>query len=134
MKLVRPFGPLANTPYPSPKPPRHRILDTNKQLRCPSSPYKPHRTYIMDRKDSQHMKKDKTEAYKIIVKQTTINCKAGITKYRALLNIKPKTIYKKIFHPTIESPLDCIQNSKCDILTKPPDIANEIYYTQQKSF
>jgi hypothetical protein len=79
-------------------------------------------------------RKAKIEAHKIIIKQTTINCKIAITKYRALFNIKPKTIHKKIFHPTIKSSLDCIQNSKGDILTKPEDIANEIYYRQQASF
>jgi len=76
----------------------------------------------------------KTKAHKIIVKQTSINCKIAITKYRALLNIKPKTIHKKIFHPTIESSLDCIKNAQGDILTNPQYIANEIYYTQQTSF
>ena len=78
--------------------------------------------------------KVKLEAHKIIPKKTVINCKNVITKYKALLNIKPKTIHKKIFHPTIESSLDCIQNSKGDILTRPQDIANEIYSTQQTSF
>ena len=53
-------------------------------------------------------RKTKIEAHKIIVKQTAINCKTAITKYRTLFNIKPKIIYKQIFHPTIESSLDCI--------------------------
>lgn len=78
--------------------------------------------------------KTKIEAHKIIVKQTTANCKTAITKYRALLNIKPKTIHKTIFYPIIDSSLDCIQNAQGEILTKPQDIANEIYYTQQTSF
>ena len=42
----------------------------------------------------------KIEAYKITTKQTTINCKIAIKKYRTLLNTKPKTIHKKIFQPT----------------------------------
>ena len=76
----------------------------------------------------------KIEAYKITAKQTTINCKIAIKKYRTLLNTKPKTIHKKIFQPTTESCLDCIQNPQGIIITNPTDIANEIYQSQQTSF
>lgn len=38
----------------------------------------------------------KVEVYKIIIKQTTINCKTAITKYRALLNINLKLYTKNI--------------------------------------
>ena len=79
-------------------------------------------------------KNAKTQAYKIITKQTSINCRSAITKHRTLLNTKPKVIHKKIFHPTTTSSLNCIQSSIGNILTKPIDIANEIYHTQQKSF
>ena len=44
------------------------------------------------------------EAHKIITKQTSINCKMAITKNRALLNIKPRAIHKKISHPTTRPP------------------------------
>jgi hypothetical protein len=76
----------------------------------------------------------KTDAYKITAKQTTINCKIAITKYRALLNTKPKTIHKHIFQPSTETSLDCIKNSQDNILTKPSEIANEIFRVQQASF
>ena len=76
----------------------------------------------------------KMEAYKITTKQTKINIKTAINKYRKLLNTKPKTIHKKIFQPTTENYMDCIQNSQGIMLTNPSDIANEIYKTQQISF
>ena len=76
----------------------------------------------------------KIEAYKITTKQTILNIKTAIKKYRTLLNTKPKTIHKKIFHPTTESCMDCIQNSQGTILTNPTDIAHEIYKAQQSSF
>ena len=56
-------------------------------------------------------KKAKADAYKITTKQTLLNIKTAIKKYRTLLNTKPKTIHKKIFHPTTENSLDCIQNT-----------------------
>ena len=76
-------------------------------------------------------KNAKADAHKIITKQTSINCKKAITKYRALLNSKPKTIHKKIFNPTTNNLLDCLQNNHGQILVKPLDIAQEIYQTQQ---
>ena len=78
-------------------------------------------------------KNAKKEAHKIITKQTAINCKISITKYRTLLNIKPKIIHKKIFHPTTTSMLDCLQNQHSQVITKSDDIAREIYIIQQKS-
>ena len=74
------------------------------------------------------------EAHKIITKQTSINCRLAITKYRTLLNTKPKTIHKKIFQPTTLNSLDCLQNSQGNILTNPTEIANEIFRIQQTSF
>ena len=76
----------------------------------------------------------KKEAYKITAKQAMFNIKTAIKKYRTLLNTKPKSIHKKIFQPTSENSLDCIQNSNGTILTNPADIAQEIYRTQQSSF
>lgn len=76
----------------------------------------------------------KIAAYKIITQQTTISCKQTITKYRALLNIKPKTIHKKIFQPATESSIDCLHNFQGHNLTAPTDIANEIYNIKQTSF
>ena len=104
------------------------LLNNSNMSNLPTNPTK-HTQWI--EKITHIGRKTKIEAHKILVKQTAINYKTAITKYRALLNIKSKTIYKKIFHPTIESSLDCIRNSKGDILTKPQDIANEIYSTQQ---
>ena len=79
-------------------------------------------------------KNAKKEAHKIITKQTGLNCKKTITKYRTLLNIKPKIIHKKIFNPTTTSTLDCLQNPIGQIITKSEEIARKIYITQQKSF
>ena len=72
----------------------------------------------------------KIKAYKIIAKQTMINCKIAITIYRALLNIKPKAIHK-----TNNQKLPRLHTkSQGNILTKPMDIANKIYCIQQTSF
>ena len=79
-------------------------------------------------------KKAKIEAYKITTKQTMTNIKTAIKKYRILLNTKPKTIHKKIFQPTTENFMDCIQNPQGIMITNPTDIANEIYRTQKSSF
>ena len=79
-------------------------------------------------------KNAKIQAHKIVTKQTSINCRTAITKYKTLLNIKQKTIHKKIFHPTTANSLDCIQSSKGHILTKLIDISNKIYHIQQTSF
>ena len=76
-------------------------------------------------------KNAKIEAHKIITKQTTLNCKKTIQKYRSLLNTKPKTIHKKIFHPITNSSLDCLQNSQGHIITEPNDISKEIYHTKK---
>jgi hypothetical protein len=78
-------------------------------------------------------KKTKVEAYKITTKQALINIKTAIKKYRTLLNTKPKAIHKKIFQPTTENSLDCLQNSHGIILTNPKDVASEIFHTQQSS-
>lgn len=72
----------------------------------------------------------KNKAHKIISKQATLNCKAAITKYRALLNLKPKVIHKRIFSPTTTNPLDCLRTQQRNILTNP----NEIFHTQTTSF
>ena len=79
-------------------------------------------------------KNAKNEAHKIIIKQTAINYKIVITKYRTLHNIKPKIIHKKKFHPTTTSMLDCLQSQHDQVITKTNDIAREIYITQQKPF
>ena len=79
-------------------------------------------------------KNAKAEAHKITTKQTKINCKKTIHKYRILLNLKPKTIHKKIFQPTTTNSLDCLQNLNGHTLTQPTEIAKEIYHTQQNSF
>jgi hypothetical protein len=76
----------------------------------------------------------KNEAYKFTAKQSMLNIKAAIKKSRTLLNTKPKSIHKKIFQPTTENSLDCIQNPNGNILTNPSDIAHEIYRTQKSSF
>jgi hypothetical protein len=127
-------GHMPSTPYPPPKPSRHNIFNLIYQPKFFPLPTNPTEHTQWVEQIANIGRKVKIETHKIIIKQITIKCKIAITKYRALLNIKPKTIHKKIFHPTIESSLDCIQNSKGDIPTKPEDIANEIYYTQQTSF
>jgi hypothetical protein len=76
----------------------------------------------------------KAEAYKITARQAMTNIKTAILKYRTLLNTKPKAIHKKIFQPTTESSLDCIQNPHGTILTNPTNITHEIHHTQQTSF
>lgn len=64
-------------------------------------------------------KNAKGGAHKITSKQTAINYRTAITKYKTLLNIKPKTIHKWIVYATNNKSLDCIQNSQGNFLTKP---------------
>ena len=71
-------------------------------------------------------KNAKIEAHKIIVKQTSKNCKTTKKKYRHFLNTKPKKIHKKIFNLTPNNSLNCLQNPQCHIITKPTNIAREI--------
>ena len=109
-------------------------LQTTQIPNIPPLPNNPAELHAWIEEIAKIGKNAKTEAHKIITKQTSINCKIAITKYRALLNAKPKTIHKKIFNPTNNNSLDCLQNRLGQILTKPQDIANEIYQTQQLSF
>jgi hypothetical protein len=72
----------------------------------------------------------KKNAHDIITKQTTINCKKTISKYRNTLNLQPKKIHKVIFKNTKNTTLDCIKDRQGNILTNPKDIAEEIYIQQ----
>jgi hypothetical protein len=63
----------------------------------------------------------------IITKQTSINCKKEISKYRNTLNLQPKRIHKVIFKNTENTTLDSIKDKQNNILTNPEDIAEEIY-------
>jgi hypothetical protein len=75
-------------------------------------------------------KKAKKEARDIIAKQTTINYKKAISKYRNTLNLQPKRIHKAIFKNTENTTLDSIKDRQNNILTNPKDIAEEIYIQQ----
>jgi hypothetical protein len=99
-------------------------------INIPPLPTNPttHKQWI---EDLAHIGKTaKIDAYKITSKQTSINCKIAIKKYRALLNTKPKTIHKKIFQPSTESSMDCIKDPHDNILTNPTEIAKEIHRAQ----
>jgi hypothetical protein len=75
-------------------------------------------------------KTTKKNARDIITKQTTINCKKAISKYRNTLNLQPKRIHKVIFKNTENTTLDSIKDRQGNILTNPKDIAEEIYIQQ----
>jgi hypothetical protein len=75
-------------------------------------------------------KKAKKNAQAIITKQTTINCKKTISKYRNTLNLLPKRIHKVIFKNTEYTILDNIKDRQGNILTNPKDMATEIYIQQ----
>jgi hypothetical protein len=72
-------------------------------------------------------KKAKKNAQDIITKQTTINYKKAISKYRNTLNLQPKRIHKVIFKSTENTILDNIKDRQGNILTNPEDIAEEIF-------
>jgi hypothetical protein len=72
----------------------------------------------------------KKNARDIITKQTSINCKKAISKYRNTLNLQPKRIHKVIFKNIESTTLDSIQDRQGNILTNPKDIAEEIYIQQ----
>jgi hypothetical protein len=72
----------------------------------------------------------KKNARDIITKQTAINCKKEISKYRNTLNLQPKRIHKVIFKNLENTTLDSIQDRQGNILTNPKDIAEEIYIQQ----
>jgi hypothetical protein len=75
-------------------------------------------------------KKAKKFAQDIITKQTSINYKKAISKYRNTLNLQPKRIHKVIFKNTDNITLDSIKNRQGNILTNLEDIAEEIYIQQ----
>jgi hypothetical protein len=75
-------------------------------------------------------KTPKKNARDIITKQTKINCKQEIFKYRNTLNLQPKRIYKVIFKNIEKITLDSIKDKQGNILTNPKDIAEEIYIQQ----
>jgi hypothetical protein len=68
-------------------------------------------------------KTTKKNARDIITKQTTINCKKEISKYKNTLNLQPKRIHKVIFKNTDNTTLDSIKDRQGNILTNPKDIA-----------
>jgi gluconate kinase len=72
----------------------------------------------------------KKNARDILTKQSTINCKKTISKYRNTLNLQPKRIHKVIFKNTKNTTLDSIKDRQGNILTNPKDIAEEIYIQQ----
>jgi hypothetical protein len=72
----------------------------------------------------------KKNARDIITKQTSINCKKAISKYRNTLNLQPKRLHKVIFKNMDNITLDSIQDRQGSILTNPKDIAEEIYIQQ----
>jgi hypothetical protein len=74
--------------------------------------------------------KTKKNARDIITKQTTINYKKTISKYRNTLNLQPKRIHKVIFKNTENTTLDSIKDRQANILTNPEDIATKIYIQQ----
>jgi hypothetical protein len=72
----------------------------------------------------------KKNARDIITKQTSINYKKAISKYRNTLNLQPKRIHKVIFKNMENTTLDSIQDRQGNILTNLQDIAKEIYIQQ----
>jgi hypothetical protein len=72
-------------------------------------------------------KTTKKKTRDIITKQTSINCKKTISKYRNTLNLQPKRIHKVIFKNTENTTLDSIKDRQNNILINPEDIAKEIY-------
>jgi hypothetical protein len=84
----------------------------------------------MDKYTRDLRKKTKKNASDIITKQTSINCKKTISKYRNTLNLQPKRIHKFIFKNTENTTLDSIKDRQGNILTYPEDIAVEIYIQQ----
>jgi hypothetical protein len=84
----------------------------------------------MDKNTGNFRKKAKKSARDIITKQTSINCKKEISKYRNTLNLQPKRIHKVIFKNIDNITLDSIKNRQGNILTNPEDIAEEIYIQQ----
>jgi hypothetical protein len=64
----------------------------------------------------------KKNARDIITKQTSINCKKAISKYRNTLNLQPKRIHKVIFKNIENTILDSIQDRQGNILTNPKEI------------
>ena len=52
----------------------------------------------------------KKNAHDIITKQTLINCKKEIFKYRNTLNLQPKRIHKVIFKNTNSATLDSLKD------------------------
>jgi hypothetical protein len=72
----------------------------------------------------------KKNARNIITKQTSINYKKAISKYRNILKLQPKRIHKVIFKNMENTILDSIQDRQGNILTNPKDIAEEIYIQQ----
>jgi hypothetical protein len=75
-------------------------------------------------------KKAYKNARDIITKQTTINYKKAISKYRNTLNLQPKRIHKVIFKNMENTTLDSIRDRQGNILTNPEDIAKEIFIQQ----
>jgi hypothetical protein len=69
-----------------------------------------------------------------MTKQTRINCKKAIAKYRKILNAKPKNIHRTLFKGQNMHNIDCIRNNNNDILTHLENIAQEIYMQQRKFF
>jgi hypothetical protein len=65
----------------------------------------------------------KKNARDIITKQTTINCKKVISKYRNTLNLQPKRIHKVIFKNTENTTLDSIKDKQGNILINPKDVS-----------
>ena len=72
----------------------------------------------------------KKNAQDIITKQTTINCKRAISKYRNILNLQPKRIHKVIFKNNNNTTIDSIKDRQGNILTNPEDIAKKICIQQ----
>jgi hypothetical protein len=72
----------------------------------------------------------KKNARDIITKQTSINCKKEISKYKNTLNLQPKRIHKVIIKNTENTTLDSIKDRQNNILTNSKDIAEEIYIQQ----
>jgi hypothetical protein len=72
----------------------------------------------------------KINARNITIKQTSINCKKAINKYRNILNLQPKRIHKIIFKNTNNTISDNLRDRQGNILTNLEDIAQEIH-TQQ---
>jgi hypothetical protein len=62
-------------------------------------------------------KTTKKNARDIIIKQTSINCKKAISKYKNTLNLQPKRIHKVIFKNVENTSLDSIKDRQGNILT-----------------